>query len=105
MPNCEQTRSVCRALIEKASARICESRRELRRVGIIHTDRGSEFNNRLVSDTLRSFGIRHSFSDKGCPCDNTVSEAMYKVIKTEFVRKRNFPNLTVLDRELRDYIH
>ncbi|WP_442899273.1 IS3 family transposase [Exiguobacterium sp. SH0S1] len=30
---------------------------------------------------------------------------MYKVIKTEFVRKRNFPNLTVLDRELRDYIH
>lgn len=78
---------------------------DLRRVGMFHTDRGSEFNNRLVSDTLRSFGIRRSFSDKGCPYDNAVSEAMYKVIKTEFVRKRNFSNLTVLDRELRDYIH
>ncbi|MCM3281486.1 IS3 family transposase, partial [Exiguobacterium sp. MER 193] len=34
-----------------------------------------------------------------------VSEATYKVIKTEFVRKRSFSSLTVLERELRDYIH
>lgn len=78
---------------------------DLRRIGMFHTDRGSEFNNKLVSDTLRSFGIRRSLSDKGCPYDNAVSEATYKVIKTEFVRKRSFSSLTVLDRELRDYIH
>ena len=78
---------------------------DLRRVGMFHTDRGSEFNNKLVSDTLRSFGIRRSLSDKGCPYDNAVSEATYKVLKIEFVKKQIFPNLTVLDRELRDYIH
>lgn len=78
---------------------------DLRRIGMFHTDRGSEFNNKLVSDTLRSFGIRRSLSDKGCPYDNAVSEATYKVIKTEFVRKRSFSSLAVLDHELRDYIH
>lgn len=78
---------------------------DLRRIGMFHTDRGSEFNNKLVSDTMRSFGIRRSLSDKGCPYDNAVSEATYKVIKTEFVRKRSFSSLTVLERELRDYIH
>jgi putative transposase len=37
---------------------------------------------------------------KGCPYDNAVSEATYKVIKTEFVRNRQFETLKDLQGEL-----
>jgi putative transposase len=42
---------------------------------------------------------------KGCPYDNAVAEATYKIFKTEFVRNRQFDNLEELTLELADYIH
>jgi putative transposase len=41
---------------------------------------------------------------KGCPYDNAVSEATYKVIKTEFVRNRQFETLKDLQGELDEYV-
>ncbi|EMT51165.1 transposase [Brevibacillus borstelensis AK1] len=31
---------------------------------------------------------------KGCPYDNTVAEATFKLIKAEFVKNRQFESLT-----------
>ncbi|MDQ0884251.1 transposase InsO family protein [Peribacillus sp. V2I11] len=42
---------------------------------------------------------------KGCPYDNAVAEATFKIIKTEFVKGRHFETLIDLTRELQDYIH
>lgn len=42
---------------------------------------------------------------KGCPYDNAVAEATFKIIKTEFVKGRHFDSLEDLTRELHDYIH
>ena len=44
-------------------------------------------------------------SMKGCPYDNAVAEATFKIIKTEFVNERNFTSLEELARELQDYVH
>ena len=41
---------------------------------------------------------------KGCPYDNAVSEATYKVIKTEFVRNQQFETLKDLRSELDEYV-
>ena len=41
---------------------------------------------------------------KGCPYDNAVSEATYKVIKTEFVRNRQFATIDDLRKELDAYV-
>ncbi|RBW67900.1 hypothetical protein DS031_19675 [Bacillus taeanensis] len=42
---------------------------------------------------------------KGCPYDNAVAEAVFKIIKTEFVKGRHFDSLEELTRELHDYVH
>jgi len=42
---------------------------------------------------------------KGCPYDNAVAEANFKIFKTEFVRGRNFDSLEQLSVELADYVH
>lgn len=72
---------------------------------IFHTDRGSEFKNGLIDDLLKEFNIHRSLSAKGCPYDNAVAEAQFKIIKTEFVRSRHFENLHHLSRELAAYVY
>ena len=71
---------------------------------IFHTDRGSEFKNYLIDDFLKEFQIRRSLSAKGCPYDNAVAEATYKIIKTEFTFNKKFSSLDELRRELQDYV-
>ena len=77
----------------------------LNNLSIFHTDRGSEFKNYLIDDLLKEFNIRRSLSAKGCPYDNAVAEAQFKIIKTEFVRFRRFENLTHLKSELMAYVY
>jgi transposase InsO family protein len=54
---------------------------------------------------LKEFHIRRSLSDKGCPYNNAVAEAQFKIIKTEFVRSRRFENLEHLKTELMAYVY
>ena len=72
---------------------------------IFHTDRGSEFKNYLIDDLLKEFNIRRSLSAKGCPYDNAVAEAQFKIIKTEFMRFRRFKNIEHLKTELMAYVY
>jgi len=74
-------------------------------INIFHTDRGNEFKNALIDDILKTFGISRSLSHKGCPYDNAVAEAGFKVVKTEFTNHHNFEDLTALKRELADYVN
>ena len=78
---------------------------DLNEINLFHTDRGSEFKNKLIDDALATFDIKRSLSMKGCPYDNAVAEATFKIIKTEFVKKRHFDSLEALERELHDYVH
>ena len=72
---------------------------------MFHTDRGSEFKNQIIDEMLGVFHIKRSLSMKGCPYDNAVAEANFKMFKTEFVRGRNFDSLAQLKVELADYVH
>lgn len=65
-----------------------------------HTDRGSEFKNYSIDEMLEAFGISRSLSAKGTPYDNAIAEATFKIIKTEFVRRRSFESLDELRQEL-----
>ncbi len=77
----------------------------LKSIQVFHTDRGSEFKNSIIDETLESFGINRSLSMKGCPYDNAVAEASFKIIKTEFVKGKLFRNLEELQYELMDYVN
>ena len=72
---------------------------------MFHTDRGKEFDNKLISEALETFGIQRSLSMKGCPYDNAMAEATFKVVKTEFANQAHFTSLEQLDLELDDYVH
>lgn len=79
-----------------------------RRIDLIqmfHTDRGSEFKNKIIDEALETFSIQRSLSMKGCPYDNAVAEAMFKVVKTEFTNSAHFGSLDQLALELDDYVH
>jgi transposase InsO family protein len=78
---------------------------DLRKIHLFHTDRGKEFKNKIIDDALATFNIQRSLSMKGCPYDNAVAEATFKIIKTEFIKGRHYENLEDLTRELDDYVH
>ena len=66
---------------------------DLTRINLFHTSRGNEFDNRLIDDILAVFSIQHFLSNIGTPYDNAAAKALFKVFKTEFVRKKSFPDL------------
>ncbi|WP_110952830.1 IS3 family transposase [Anaerosinus massiliensis] len=80
-------------------------RGNLKDIQIFHTDRGNEFKNRTIEEILEAFEIQRSLSHKGCPYDNAVAEATFKIIKTEFIRNQTFHSLNHLQIELADYVN
>lgn len=77
----------------------------LHKLSIFHTDRGCEFKNIVIDDVLETFEIKRSLSHKGCPYDNAVAEATFKIIKTEFAFNKTFESLDELQYLLFDYVH
>ncbi len=77
----------------------------LTNINIFHTDRGNEFKNQLIDEILDVFDITRSLSHKGCPYDNAVAEATFKIVKTEFVKNQTFANLDDLKLQLADYVN
>ncbi|USG68150.1 IS3 family transposase [Brevibacillus ruminantium] len=89
------------ALVYQAFASV---KGDLRQIQLFHSDRGSEFKNLTIDDVINTFNIKRSLSMKGCPYDNAVAEATFKLIKAEFVRNRQFESLAQLKKELGIYI-
>ncbi|MBJ6364054.1 IS3 family transposase, partial [Paenibacillus sp. GCM10012307] len=77
----------------------------LDRIQMFHTDRGKEFDNQLISEALTAFGVTRSLSRNGCPYDNAVAEATFKIFKTEFANQTHFQTEEQLAIELCDYVH
>lgn len=77
----------------------------LKDVELFHTDRGNEFKNEAIDKVLEAFEIKRSLSRKGCPYDNAVAEATFKIIKTEFVWNDQFETLEKLKLKLWDYVN
>ena len=77
----------------------------LKDIKILHSDRGKEYVNKLIDNVLKTFKIKKSLSSKGNPYDNAVSEAVNKILKTEFVYQTKFETLEQLQTELAEYVY
>lgn len=73
----------------------------LRRFQLVKTDS----KNKIIDELIKTFNIQRSLSHKGCPYDNAVSEATYKIFKTEFVMNKTFNSIHELKFQLSDYVH
>ena len=89
-------------LVKEAFQRVEGSLQDIR---LFHTDRGNEFKNQTIEELLDAFDIERSLSHKGCPYDNAVAEATFKIIKTEFVWNETFADLKALKLKLWDYVN
>jgi len=77
----------------------------LDRINIFHTDRGSEFKNKLIDDVIERYNLKRSLSNKGTPLDNAVIESTNHILKTEFIYQHKFNSLEELQLLLFDYVH
>lgn len=59
----------------------------------------------IIDEVLTTFNIDRSLSKKGCPYDNAVAEATYKIIKTEFAFNRIFESFEELEIDLYEYVN
>lgn len=73
-------------------------------ITLFHTDRGNEFKNKIIDEVLDTFKIKRSLSMKGCPYDNAVAEATFKIVKTQFTKNYYFESLDQLKWMLSDYV-
>jgi len=89
-------------LVEKALLSVPYSLKDIK---IFHSDRGKEYDNRLIDDILEAFEIDRSLSNKGNPYDNAVSEATNKIMKTEYIYQNEFETLEDLELGLAEYIY
>ena len=89
-------------LVKEAFRQVEGSLQDIR---LFHTDRGNEFKNQTIGELLEAFHIERSLSRKGCPYDNAVAEATFKIIKTEFVWNETFADLDDLKLKLWDYVN
>jgi hypothetical protein len=64
-----------------------------------------KFKNKLIEKVFQTFEIRRLLSMKECLFDNAVAEAIFKIIKTEFVRNYHFKNLDELNQKLASYVN
>lgn len=78
---------------------------DLRRIHLFHTDRGSEFKNKIIDEIVAVFGIERSLSAKGKPIDNAVAESMYNIVKTEFAYEEDFADVDDLELKWFDYVN
>jgi len=74
-------------------------------IKVFHTDRGCEFKNKAIDKLLKDKKIKRSLSKKGCPYDNAVAEATYKVLKTEFINNNTFKTIEELELKLFEYVN
>lgn len=59
----------------------------------------------MIDEVIEAFKIQRSLSSKGCPYDNAIAEAGYKINKTEFAFNWVFRSLEELKKELADYVY
>lgn len=76
---------------------------------IVHSDMGSQYTSDLFEKTLSNYGMKHSYSKKGCPGDNARIESFHSILKREYVNFQSFKTIheaiAGIDSYIRWYNH
>ena len=71
---------------------------------ILQTDLGCQYTSNLFESTLANLKIRHSYSKKGYPYDNSYIESFHSVLKKEEVNLRKYKNSKSAYNAIFEYI-
>lgn len=71
---------------------------------ILHSDLGSQYTSEEFTEMVARFGMKHSFSKKGCPYDNACIESFHAILKKEEVYLTKYRNFKEADSKLFEFI-
>lgn len=71
---------------------------------IIHTDLGTQYTSEAFERAVKSYGMKQSFSRKGCPYDNACIESFHAILKKEEVHQVKYLDYDFAKRALFQYI-
>ncbi len=57
---------------------------------ILHTDLGSQYTSSEFIQYVQMYGMKHSFSQKGCPYDNACIESFHAILKKEEIYQTRY---------------
>lgn len=72
---------------------------------LFHSDRGVQYTCSAFRNELLNVGFIQSFSAKGHPYDNAVSEAFFKFLKKEETNRRTYNSIQELNLSLFEYVN
>lgn len=72
---------------------------------IFHSDRGSQYTSNVYENMLSNLGIKHSYSKKGYPYDNSSMESFNSLLKKELVYNTNYFSFDCAIDSILDYIN
>lgn len=64
--------------------------RGIKKDGIFHSDRGSQYTSKDFESLLKALNIKHSYSKKGYPYDNASMESFNAILKKEEVNVNSY---------------
>lgn len=72
---------------------------------LFHTDQGAEFTSHKFIDSLKSYGVKQSFSYPGSPNDNACMEGFYSILRREEINIHieKYDNSMVIKEYLQKY--
>ena len=73
-------------------------------IEVFRADRGSEFANASIDETLGAFGIERSLPKKGCPYDNAAIESVNNCLERWPVHRESFPDAEHLRRRVNGWV-
>ena len=71
---------------------------------ILQTDLGSQYTSNDFETCIASLGIRHSYSKKGYPYDNSCIESFHSVLKKEEVNLKKYKDSDQAYKAIFEYI-
>ncbi len=71
---------------------------------MFHSDRGTEFVNKLIDKLLEENNVKRSLSKTGCPFDNAVSENLFGLFKREWAKDK-YSTLEELKSDVNDFVY
>ena len=71
---------------------------------MVHMDRGSQYTSSRFCRELENRGFVQSFSRKGCPCGNAVTESLFKTLKRELPLDRKYDTRIEVRQEIFKFI-
>lgn len=72
---------------------------------MFHSDQGLQYTSYAFRKRLRDFSIKQSFSEPGCPHDNSVAESFFRSFKSEEVYQHYYKTYEEMEASIDEYMH